>query len=229
MMNESIRGLDFILITNRKVCGTKLTNIIEQAIEGGVGCVQLREKDLDTGDLYRLAKEIREITEGKGVNLIINDRVDIAIAVDADGVHLGWKSLEIDIVRGMIGQNKLIGYSAHNLKEAEMAENSGADYVTISPIFNTANKDYFIKPLGVDEIEKIKTHIDIPVITLGGISENNINDVMASGADGIAVISAILQSENPRQSTSRLYNEIIRNKSKSETKILTGRENEITG
>ena len=87
-MNESTRGLDFVLITNRKVCETKLTDIIEQAVEGGVGTVQLREKDLSTIDLYSLAKEIREITERKGANLIINDRVDIAIAVDADGAAL---------------------------------------------------------------------------------------------------------------------------------------------
>ena len=174
---------------------TKLTDIIEQAIEGGVGTVQLREKDLSTRDLYSLAKEIREITKRKGVNLIINDRVDIAIAVDADGVHLGWQSLEIGIVRRMIGQDKLIGFSAHSLKEAERAENSGADYVTISPIFDTVNKDYFIKPLGVDEIGKIKEQINIPVIALGGINENNVNEVLKNGADGIAVISAILLSE----------------------------------
>jgi thiamine-phosphate pyrophosphorylase len=228
-MSESTRGLDFILITNRKVCGTKLTDIIKQAIEGGVGTVQLREKDLSTGDLYHLAKEIREITKKKDVNLINNDRVDIAIAVDADGVHLGWKSLEPGIVRRMIGRDKLIGFSAHSINEAENAENSGADYVTISPIFDTVNKDYFIKPLGVCEIGKIKEQINIPVIALGGINENNVNDVIENGADGIAVISAILQSENPRQSASRLYHEITRNKSKSEEKILTGREDAITG
>ena len=228
-MSKSTKGLELVLITNRKVSETKLTDIIEQAIEGGVGTVQLREKDLSTYDLYCLAKEIRGLTEKKDVNLIINDRVDIAIAVDADGVHLGWQSLEIGIVRNMIGRDKLIGFSAHSLKEAERAENSGADYVTISPIFDTANKDYFIKPLGVDEIGKIRAQIDVPVIALGGINENNISDVLENGADGIAVISAIQQSGNYRQSASRLYNKITRSKSKSEEKILTGREDAITG
>ncbi|MCP4295247.1 MAG: thiamine phosphate synthase, partial [Proteobacteria bacterium] len=155
-MGDSIRGLDFVLITDRKVCGNKLTDIIEQAIDGGIGTVQLREKDLSTSDLYSLAKELRGITERKGANLIINDRVDIAIAVDADGVHLGWQSLKIDAVRRMIGQDKLIGFSAHSLEEADRAEKSGADYISISPIFDTANKDYLIKPLGVGEIGKIK-------------------------------------------------------------------------
>jgi len=221
-MCGSTRGLDFILITNRKVCAIKLTDIIKQAIEGGVGTVQLREKDLSTRDLYSLAKEIREITKGKGVNLIINDRVDIATAVDADGVHLGWQSLEIGIVRRMIGRDKLIGFSAHSLKDAERAENSGADYVTISPIFDTVNKDYFIKPLGVDEIGKIKAQINIPVIALGGINENNVNKVLKNGADGIAVISAILLSDSPKQTVTRIYRGIKKIGSKSENKNLIG-------
>lgn len=219
MDTNSNAGLKFILITNRNICKTKLVDIISQSIDGGVETVQLREKDLSTVELYNLAIEIREITKKRGVNLIINDRVDIALAVDADGVHLGWQSLEIEMVRRMIGQEKMIGFSAHNLQEAEKAENCGADYITISPIFDTACKDYFIKPLGTDEIGKIKEQIDIPVIALGGINEDNVNDVLAKGADGIAVISAILQSENPRQSASRLYKEIKRNESKSESKI----------
>ena len=227
MAINSNRGLGFVLITNRKICETKLVDIISQAIDGGVETVQLREKDLSTVELYVLASEIREITREKGVNLIINDRVDIALAVDADGVHLGWQSLGIEIVRKMIGHDKLIGFSAHNLQEAAMAESSGADYVTISPIFDTAYKDYFIEPLGTEEIRKIKEEVDIPVIALGGINENNVSDVLENGADGIAVISAILQSENPGQSASRLYKEINKSKSRSEAKILTGREDAV--
>lgn len=226
-MSDSTRGLDFILITDRKVCGKKLTDIIKQAIEGGVGTVQLREKDLCTRDLYSLAKEIREITERKGASLIINDRVDIAIAVDADGVHLGWQSLEIGMVRKMIGQDKIIGFSAHSLKEAERAENSGADYVTISPIFDTVNKDYFIKPLGVDEIGKIKEQISIPLIALGGINENNVNEVLKNGADGIAVISAILLSDNPKQTVTRIRGEMKKIRSEYGNNTLIGSEDAI--
>ena len=221
-MGDSIRGLDFVLITDRKVCSEKLTDIIEQAIDGGVGTVQLREKDLSTCDLYRLAKEIREITERKGANLIINDRVDIAIAVDADGVHLGWQSLEIGIVRKMVGRDKLIGFSAHNLEEAERAGNSGADYISISPIFDTANKDYFIKPLGVGEIGKIKARINIPVVALGGINENNVDSVLKNGADGIAVISAILLSDSPKQTVTRICREIKKIGLESRNKTLIG-------
>ena len=218
-MGDSIKGLDLVLITDRKVCGKKLTDIIEQAIDGGVGTVQLREKDLNTGDLFNLAKEIREITERKGANLIINDRVDIATAVDADGVHLGWQSLEIDMVRRMIGQDKIIGFSAHSLEEAERAENSGADYISISPIFDTANKDYFIKPLGVGVIGKIKAQINIAVIALGGINENNVDSVLNNGADGIAVISAILLSDSPEQAVVRICREMRKIRSKSGIKL----------
>jgi len=224
MAISSNKGLGFILITNRKICEAKLADIISQAIDGGVETVQLREKDLSSVELYVLASEIREITREKGANLIINDRVDIALAVDADGVHLGWKSLGIGLVRKMIGHDKLIGFSAHNLQEAKKAEDSGADYVTISPIFDTVYKDYFVEPLGTEKIGKIKEEIDIPVIALGGINENNVNGVLENGAYGIAVISAILQSEDPRQSANRLYKEIKGNESKSEKKILTGRE-----
>ena len=219
----SNKGLGFILITNRNICEAKLVDIISQAIDGGVETVQLREKDLSSVELYVLASEIRKITREKGANLIINDRVDIALAVDADGVHLGWQSMDIETVRTMIGHDKMIGFSAHNLQEAEEAENSGADYISISPIFDTAYKDYLVEPLGTEKIGKIKEEIGIPVIALGGINENNVSSVLENGADGIAVISAILQSEDSRQSASRLYKEIKRNESNSEEKILTGR------
>lgn len=113
----------------------------------------------------------------------------------------------------------MIGYSAHNLKEAEKANFDGADYITISPIYDTTHKDYFIKPLGVEEIRKIKEKVDIPVIALGGINENNVKEVLRSGVDGIAVISAILLSKEPKQTTTMLYREIEKYKMKPEDEI----------
>ncbi len=214
-MVNSISGLDLVLITDRKICDVKLTDLIMQAVEGGVDTVQLREKDLNTRDLYNLAKEARGITKKNDAKLIINDRVDVAIAVEADGVHLGWQSLDIDIVRRMIGHDMLIGFSAHSLKDAESAEKSGADYVSISPIFKTTHKDFFIKPFGVDGIGKIKEFVNIPVVALGGVNENNIEEVLKDGADGIAVISAILLSDDPEQSATNLCCKIKNYKSKS--------------
>ncbi|ODS32650.1 MAG: thiamin phosphate synthase [Candidatus Scalindua rubra] len=217
--DEQLQKLDLVLITNRKICEVGLVDIIRQAIEGGVGTIQLREKDLSTKDLYKLAKELREKTKELNANLIINDRADIALAVGADGVHLGWQSLNTNVVRRIIGHNKVIGYSAHNLKEAEKANFDGADYITISPIYDTTHKDYFIKPLGVEEIRKIKEKVDIPVIALGGINENNVKEVLRSGVDGIAVISAILLSKEPKQTTTMLYREIEKYKMKPEDEI----------
>jgi thiamine-phosphate pyrophosphorylase len=219
-----LRKLDFVLVTNRKICEVELTEIIKSAVEGGVGTVQLREKDLSTKDLYILAKELREITKKLNANLIINDRADIAQAVDADGVHLGWQSLNIDVVRKIIGQEKLIGFSTHNLKEAEKANFEGADYITISPVFDTPYKDYFIQPLGTKEINKIKRQVNIPVIALGGINEDNIEEVMGNSADGIAVISSILLSKNPRLTANSLYNKIKNIKPELQDKIVIGEE-----
>lgn len=223
-MLQTIKKLDFILITNRKICESELTEIIVKAIEGGVGTIQLREKDLSTKDLYMLAKELRKITKELDVNLIINDRVDIALAIDADGIHLGWQSLNIGEVRRIAGQEKLIGFSAHNLEEAKKAMIEGTDYVTISPIFDTPNKDYFIKPLGVREIKRIKEQVNIPVIALGGVNENNVKEVLENGADGIAVISALLLSKNPKQTANRLSGEIKKFKPRSENKFLMWEE-----
>ena len=224
MYGKRLHKLDFVLITNRKICEGELTELITQAIEGGVGTVQLREKDLSTRDLYMLARKLREITKELSANLIINDRVDIAQAVDADGVHLGWQSLNIDTVRKIIGREKVIGFSAHNLQEAKKANIEGADYITISPVFDTPYKDYFIPPLGTKEINKIKRQVNIPVIALGGINEDNVEEVLGNGADGIAVISAVFLSKNPRQTANSFYNKINNSKTESKDRIVIGEE-----
>ena len=199
---------DFTLITDRKICENDFFKTIEQAIEGGVGTVQLREKDLSTKDLYLLAKKLREMTRDLGVNLVINDRVDIALAVDAEGIHLGWQSLSVNVVRKIVGKEKLIGYSAHSLEEVGKALVEGVDYVSISPVFSPLSKNQFIKPLGVIEIRKIKEKMKIPVIALGGINEFNVKEVMENEADGIAVISAIFLSKNPKQTAFKIFNKI---------------------
>lgn len=206
-----LQKLGLVLITNRLICGENHTGIIKEAVRGGVGTVQVREKDISTGDLFNLAYKLRKITKDLNASLIINDRVDIAMAVDADGVHLGWQSLEIGVTRKIVGSNKLIGFSAHNLQEAEKANAEGADYITISPIFDTPNKDHYIPPLGTSKIGEIKKHLKVPIIALGGINENNIKGVMENGADGVAVISAILLSKDPKLTAGKLSNVIKNN------------------
>lgn len=194
---ERLQNLFFTLITDRNLCKQPLLHTVKLALEGGVKTVQLREKGLATSELYSLASELREITLNFKATLIINDRVDIAIAVEAEGVHLGWQSLPFGIVRKLLGFEKLIGVSTHNRQEALQAQNCGADYITFGPIFDTPSKAGLLKPLGVEEIQKLKKEIHIPVVALGGINERNIEAVLDGGAYGIAVISSIMQADNP--------------------------------
>ena len=171
--------------------------------------MQLREKGLPTHEFYALACELRKITLDFKANLIINDRVDIALAVEADGVHLGWQSLPFGVVRKLLGFEKLIGVSTHNRQEALQAQEYGADYITFGPIFDTPSKAGILDPTGPEEILKIRSEIRIPVIALGGISEKNIEAVLHSGADGIAVISSIMQADNPEDAAGCLCNKIV--------------------
>ena len=197
---------ELLLITDRKISRQPLSYAVRAALEGGVDAVQLREKDLTSRELFEIADELRKLTVTFNARLIINDRVDIALAVDADGVHLGWQSMPIKKVRALIGLKKLIGYSAHNLLEAQNAQDAEADYITFSPIYKSRSKE--VTPAGADKIATLKKDINIPVIALGGIDENNVEDALKNGADGVAVISSILAAENPFEATSRIRRKI---------------------
>ena len=194
---ERLSNLLFTLITDRNHCKQPFIDTIRSALKEGVKTVQLREKGLATHELYSLAYELREITSDFKANFIINDRVDIALAVEADGVHLGWKSLPFGIVRKLLGFEKLIGISTHNRQEALQAQSCGADYITFGPVFDTPSKAGLLKPTGVEAIQKLKKEINIPIVALGGINENNAEAVLDGGADGIAVISSIMQADDP--------------------------------
>ena len=168
--------------------------------------MQLREKGLPTRELYSLACELRKITSDFKANFIVNDRVDIALAVEADGVHLGWQSLPFPVVRGLVGSERLVGVSTHNRQEALQAQSSGADYITFGPVFDTPSKAGLLKPTGVEEIQRLKKEIHIPTVALGGINERNVEEVLDGGADGIAVISSIMQADDPEGAARRLFN-----------------------
>jgi len=206
---ERSNNLFFTLITDRNQCKQPLIDTIRLALKGGVKTVQLREKGLATHELYSIACELRKITSDFKANFIVNDRVDIALAVEADGVHLGWQSLPFGIVRKLIGVEKLIGVSTHNRQEALQAQSWGADYITFGPIFETPSKTGLLKPTGVEEIQKLKREIHIPVVALGGINERNIEAVLEEGADGIAVISSIMQADNPEGAARCLSKKIL--------------------
>lgn len=202
-------NLSLILITNRNLCKHPFLDTIKLALKGGVNTIQLREKGLTTRELYLLAHELRKITLDFGANLIINDRVDVALAVEADGVHLGWQSLPFHIARKLLGLEKLIGISTHSRQEALHARDYGADYITFGPVFDTPSKAGLLKPTGAEEIQSLKSNVTMPIIAVGGINEKNVETVLARGADGIAVISSIMYAGNPEDAARSLCKKIV--------------------
>ena len=191
------------LITDRKVLSShfSLLSSVEEALKGGVKAVQLREKDLGTRELLDMAYKMREITNKYKTKLFINDRVDIALSVEADGVHLGQNSIPPHAVRKIAKGKFMIGVSAHSIEEAKQAEEGGADFITLGPVYKTPSKLKYGQPLGVDIIRKAKAEISIPVFAIGGVKQFRVKEVMDAGADGIALISGILGAKDIKEKT----------------------------
>jgi thiamine-phosphate pyrophosphorylase len=184
------------LITDRKQTRPPLPEAVRLALQGGARAIQLREKDLPVRDFLSLAREIRKITSEFDAKLFINDRVDVAVAIDADGVHLGRQSMPPEAVRKVVGTRMLLGVSTHNLEEARAAEAGGADLITFGPVFATASKLQYGRPAGIDALKAVAQEVAIPVFGLGGIKRENIHEVMNAGADGIAMISAVFAADD---------------------------------
>lgn len=188
---------ELYLITDRRFLkGRELKKVVEDAILGGVTIVQVREKDVSTREFYNVAKEVKEVTDHYKVPIIINDRLDIAQAINAHGVHLGQKDMHLNIARRILGKDKIIGISVGNVKEALEAENNGADYLGIGTIFPTGSKKDVDAIIGIDGLSKIKNNISIPSVAIGGINKTNFKDVLNTGIEGISVISAILGEDD---------------------------------
>jgi thiamine-phosphate pyrophosphorylase len=190
-------ALDFslYLITDRHLCvDASLLEAAEMALKGGVKAIQLREKDLRTRELLRLAYDLRKLTLKYDARLFINDRVDIAIAVEADGVHLGQRSIPPFAVRRMIS-TLIIGVSAHNIEEARKAKADGADFITYGPVFETPSKAKYGAPVGLDGLSTVTAEVDIPIFAIGGIKPENLKDAMDTGAAGVALISGIFAAK----------------------------------
>ncbi len=181
------------LVTDRSFLKDKpLQQAVEEAILGGVTLVQLREKDASTREFYEIAKEVKKVTDHYKVPFLINDRLDIAQAVNADGVHLGQSDMPINTARKILGKDKIIGISAGNVDEALEAEKNGANYIGIGTIFFTGTKKDIDTPIGIESLRKIYSSINIPAVAIGGVNESNFREVLSTGVDGISVISAIL-------------------------------------
>jgi thiamine-phosphate pyrophosphorylase len=195
---------DLYVITDRQQSGGRpLLTVVEAALRGGARAFQLREKDLPPRELYPLAQEMRQLTQSYGARLLINDRVDVALAVNADGVHLTTASLPASIARQLLGPDRLIGVSTHNVAEAQAAER-GADFLVFGPIFFTPSKAPYGQPVGLDALRAVRAAVELPVLAIGGIKKANIDQVLAAGANGIAVISAIIAADDPMAATQDL-------------------------
>jgi len=193
------------LITDRHQVppGRTLVQTVEAALAAGVRAVQLREKDLGAAELLPLARELRELTRRHGARLLINDRIDIALAVEADGIHLGGHSLPVAIARKLLGPQRLIGVSTHHLTEIQRAAELGADFVTFGPVYATPSKAAFGPPQGLEALATACLASRLPVFALGGITPQRVAEVHTAGAFGVALIAAIIAADDPQQATRR--------------------------
>lgn len=203
-----MKNIDYSLyLVTSRVGKTKegFLAIIEEAILGGVTVVQLREKNSPTGEFYRIATDLKELTSKYDVPLIINDRLDIALAIDADGIHVGQSDMPGNVVRSIIGNDKILGISAATVKGAIKAEEYGADYIGTGAIFPTQTKD--ADCINIDYLKEIVEAINIPVIAIGGLGEDNISFLANTNIRGISVVSAIMNSTSPKQASQKLKKE----------------------
>ncbi|MBF0608229.1 MAG: thiamine phosphate synthase [Candidatus Magnetobacterium sp. LHC-1] len=200
-----MQTIDFrlCLITDRKATKVPLEEAVEEAFRAGLKAVQLREKDMTGRELLALATKLRELSARYGARLFINDRVDVALLVGADGVHLGQSSMPIPVVRGVVGDKMLIGQSTHGLDEATDAAKKGADFITLGPVYETPSKLMYGAPVAIETLQKVRKKVKVPVFAIGGIKVDNVGDVMGSGADGIAVISGILSGDSVFDATKK--------------------------
>lgn len=182
------------LITDRTIARLSHTQIVSTALATGVRTIQFREKNMTGKELYQEAVTIREIVRKYGATLIINDYVDIAKAVDADGVHLGQEDMPVEEARKVLGKAKVIGISTHSLAQAVRAEKGGADYIGFGPLFETSTKDAG-RSKGIGGLRKIRKRIRIPVVAIGGITCENVSTVLEAGADACAIVSGILAGD----------------------------------
>ena len=204
-MNKQNIDYSLYLVTDRGLArGRSTLDIVSAAVSGGVTCVQLREKDCSTLEFIEEALAIKNFLNTREVPLIINDRLDVALAVRADGVHLGQSDMPLEMARKIVGRSMLIGISAESVQDAVEAEKGGADYLGVSPIYATPTKSDTAPPLGLEGLQEIRKRVKIPLAAIGGLNESNAAEVIRHGADGVAVVSAIVAADDPGTSARKL-------------------------
>ncbi len=206
------KDFSLYLVTDEIACqGRNFLEVIEEAIQGGVTMVQLREKELSNRDFINRAVALKKLLRKYLVPLIINDRVDIALAVDADGVHIGQSDMPFAMLKKLLPPNKIIGISVENQADVIEAEQFAVDYIALSPLFNTATKQDLKEPWGIDGLRWVREHSRHPLVVIGGITLQNAHLALENGAQGIAVISAICSAASPKKAAVEL-SQIIKQK-----------------
>lgn len=196
--------LSLYIITDRRAAGGRdLLGIVEASIKNGATLVQLREKILPTGEFVSFGTKLHAITSNYNVPLIVNDRIDVALAINAEGVHVGQDDMPAELVRKLIGPDKIIGVSTHSVEQAKKAEKDGADYIGVGPVFATQTKPD-AEPIGLKTLQDIAATVKLPKVGIGAVTRNNAQQVLDAGADGIAVISAIIGADDVAGATKEL-------------------------
>lgn len=211
--HDEPRDWGLYLVTDRKQTGGKdLVAVLSQTLQAGVRAVQLREKDLDTIEVCRLGERLLSLTHKAGATLIVNDRVDVAMALGADGVHLTRRSLPPREARALVGSKMLLGISCHGLADVREAAEGGVDFVVLGPIYATPSKTPYGPPLTPAILPQARAICSVPILAIGGVNGDNAPEVIHAGADGVAVISAVLAAPDPVAATRALLEAVARAK-----------------
>ena len=212
----------YVIVQEKFSGGRDLVEVARLAISGGATVIQLRDKESTDSRLLEKGLALRRLTRAEDVPLIINDRIDIALAVDAEGVHLGQDDLPVSSARQLLGPGKIIGVSTHSLEQARQARRQGADYIGVGPVFDTKTKENGARPVGLELLRQVGGEIDLPWVAVGGIDKSNVSEVVSAGAKGVAVVTAVVSAPDIRAAALFLREEIINTRSSRMTKIIDG-------
>lgn len=207
MKNNTLPTGIYGITAEKFSCGRSNIDVARAMIDGGIKVLQYREKRhlKDYRDILEECRQMRKLTREHGVCFIVNDFVDIAMLVDADGVHVGQEDLPVSAVRSLLGPDKIIGVSTHSAEQAKQAELDGADYIGVGPLFSTRTKEDVCDAVGLKYLDHVVTHSTLPFVAIGGIKEHNIKDVIDRGAHTICLVTEIVGSEDIVQTVKRLY------------------------
>jgi len=208
LKRDDLREIDFYLVTDSRLTRKGVLRDVESALEAGCRIIQYREKEKSTKEMVEEALRIRELCVGRAL-FLVNDRVDVALAVGADGVHIGQDDMPYEAARRLLGDDRIIGVTVHDVGEAVEAERSGADYVGLSPIFETGTKKDAGRACGVSMVRRVRERVSLPIVAIGGINKENAAAVIRAGADAAAAISAVVCAEDVRAAAAE-FTETIR-------------------